>query len=80
MKSVVIRQMKLLHQSDQHKQNIRMQLNTDPAANTIRLAATGAYLDEALHRLERANGIIDDIKAQVSLDVVYSMIKEWEEQ
>ena len=57
-------------------------------------STTGAYLDEALKRLEQAIALIDDIKAQVSLDsgdcatrhtglttfVVHSMIKEWEQK
>jgi hypothetical protein len=56
--------------------------------------ATGAYLDEALQRLERATALIDEIKGQVSLDGklrihtvkhvsrsrIYSMIREWEKQ
>ncbi len=50
-------------------------------ANSIRNTATGAYLDEALQRLDRANALIDDIKAQVScggvkhVGRIYSMIK-----
>ena len=50
-------------------------------ANPIRYSATEAYLDEALQRLERANALIDDIKAQVScggvkhVGSIYSMIE-----
>ena len=50
-------------------------------ANSIMNTATGAYLDEALQRLERANALIDDIKAQVGFGGVnyvrriYSMIE-----
>ena len=53
-------------------------------ANSIMNTATGAYLDEALQRLDRANALIDDIKAQVSsggvkhVGRIYSMIKERE--
>ena len=53
-------------------------------ANSIMNTATGAYLDEALQRLDRAHALIDDIKAQVSaggvrhVGRIYSMIKEWE--
>lgn len=58
--------------------------------NSIMNTATGAYLDEALQRLDQANALIDDINAQVSAggklrihtvkDVsrIYEMIKEWE--
>lgn len=60
-------------------------------ANSIMNTATGAYLDEALQRLEQAQELINDIKVQVGLDsgddapdlttfVVDSMIKEWEKQ
>ena len=51
--------------------------------NSIMNTATGAYLDEALQRLERANALIDDIKAQVGcggvkhVGRIYSMIEEW---
>jgi hypothetical protein len=61
-------------------------------ANSIMNTATGAYLDEALQRLDQANALIDDIKGQVSLGGklrihtvkhvgrIYSMIKEWEKR
>ena len=51
-------------------------------ANSIMNTATGAYLDEALQRLDRANALIDEIKDQVSaggvkhVGRIYSMIKE----
>ena len=54
--------------------------------NSIMNTATGAYLDEALQRLERANALIDDIKRRVSIGGVNYvcricwMIKEWEEK
>ena len=50
-------------------------------ANFISLTAIGAYLDEALQRLDQANALIDDIKVEVNhVGSVYSMIKKWENQ
>ncbi len=55
-------------------------------ANSIMNTATGAYLDEALQRLDRANALIDDIKGQVScggvkhVGRIYSMIKELDQR
>ena len=51
-------------------------------ANSIMNTATGAYLDEALQRLDVANALIDEIKAQVDcggvmhVGRIYSMICE----
>ncbi len=55
-------------------------------ANSIMNTATGAYLDEALQRLERANALINEIKAQIvcggvkHVGRIYSMIKLMENE
>ena len=61
-------------------------------ANSIRNTATGAYLDDALHRLERATALIDGIFDQVARNAqvsaggvkhvgrIYAMIREWEQK
>ena len=51
-----------------------------------RKSCRNTVMDEALQRLERANALIDKIKARVGFGGVnyvrriYSMIEEWEQQ